>query len=579
MCGIVGFVDKTKEFSRVEQKQIGFRMLEHIEHRGRDSRGVYIDKNVFLGHNRLAIICMGPSGEQPVVENNKALSYNGEFYNFKEVRDELGLASDVESDTVTLFHVLEREGISGLKRVRGMFAFSYLDRKKQEVILAVDPFAIKPLYIYEDEKWFAWSSEVKSFRGLPGVSITLNEEALAEYGVFRTIFGEGTLYKNITKISGGTYMVFDLNKGKGMVRRYLISDEAAFGSKDGLEKSVDENLIADVPVGIQLSGGVDSSLLAVLASKSKENEQLHTFSIGLKDNKWNEFEFSSYVANQINSVHHQIVFSEMQFCEELPLVTYHMDEPVSYPNTVPIRILCREAKKYVSVLLSGEGADELFGGYRRYCNFAECKAGKDILFSNSFLSLEATKEMFVLPEENVFREREKLVVAVRENSPTQKIRRYDIGTFLPSLLLRQDKMGMAETLETRFPFLDMRLYNYAMAIPDEMVFDKHNTKILLKKEAEDYLDGDFVYRRKCGFGLPISSWLKNKGGLGKYLRLFGEERNHRAIYNYPYVQKKIEEHVSGEKDNSEMLWILISLEVWIRVCIEGESPDLLWDAL
>ena len=340
-----------------------------------------------------------------------------------------------------------------------------------------------------------------------------------------------------------------------------------------------DNLLSDVPVGFQLSGGVDSSLISAIAKEKMKQNEIHSFSIGMKDDNWNEFKYSDLVAKQIGTIHHKITFSQKDFCELLPTATYQLDEPVSYPNTIPMMMLAKEARKYVKVLLSGEGADEIFGGYRRYQKLLNSElTPDDVLFSNSFMSRDFIRELFNINDCDLS-ERENIVSENISNSDDKKLSLYDIKTFLPSLLLRQDKMGMFSNLENRFPFLNTDIVDQAFKLQSSQRVNEDGTKIFLKEFASQYLPDEIVYRKKCGFGLPIRDWLRDKDGLGKYLEMFIDTRKKRDFYNYKNISFFIEEHRDNIKDNSEILWILISLEVWLRIFIDGEDYKKIWQSL
>lgn len=583
MCGIIGFIDKKNSLSKPEKEKIATAMLQEIEYRGRDSFGVSIDGLVTIGHRRLAIIDISKKANQPFSNTSRTLivSYNGEIFNHLELRRLIDKqVYQTTSDTETFLCLYEKLRDQSFGLIRGMFAVSFFDKIKKEIVVAVDRFGIKPLYYINTPDWFAWSSESKTFNFLPGVSFSLNENRLFEYGVFRTISGSGTLLNGVSRLKPGELIRYDIKNKSISTSSYSYAEVRHDTVENLLKSSVSEHILSDVPIGFQLSGGVDSGLISALATKYLKQKEVHSFSIGLADQKWNEFDYSRLVAKQIKTEHHEIKFSQQEFCELLPTSTYHLDEPISYPNTVPMMILAREARKYVKVLLSGEGADEIFGGYLRYNKLIREKLSPDALtFSNSFCSPEEISEAFILNGNQDIFERDALIESIKECTSAYKLCLYDLKTFLPSLLLRQDKMGMASNLENRFPFLDPRLVTVALELPDKQKFTVTETKIGLKKIARKYLLENIVNRKKIGFGLPIANWLKDTSGLGKYLNLFKEPTIERRYLNYNLISERIHEHVSGKKDNSELLWILITLEVWARIFIDGVKPNEIWDSL
>lgn len=580
MCGIIGFVDKKKQLSVKERKVLMSKMLQEIAYRGQDAYGVYENEGVTIGHNRLAILDLSEKANQPIsTENgNLVISYNGEIFNHLELR-EFDIKYKTDSDTETLLYAYSRYKKKALELIRGMFAVSFYEPEFNKIILSVDRFGIKPLYYLNTNDWFAWSSELKVFKYLTGFNFFLDEECLFEYGTFRTIAGSKTIIKNICKLAPSEIVEYYIDSDYVAKDRY---GEYVSGVEGNLEemlvKSISEHVLSDVPIGFQLSGGIDSSLISVLAKKILCQKETHSFSIGLNDSKWNEFEYSREVSKLLGTKHHEIVFDQEYFCKNYPIATYHLDEPITYPNTVPIMLLSNIASNYVKVLLSGEGADELFGGYNRYRKFLTNKDSKSILYSNSFSTEDDVLRFFNISKGEI-EYRESIIDSMKKKSAIQKLGNYDLQTFLPSLLLRQDKMGMASTVENRFPFLDPRLVNFALKLPDLQKVSELEGKVILKNLASKYLSPSIVFRKKCGFGLPISEWLRDVEGLGRYLYFFTNPKVERNYLNYSNIRICIDEHLRYKKDNSEIIWILLSLELWVRIFIDGENPEEIWTYL
>lgn len=580
MCGVIGFVDKKKQLSVSERKALMNKMLDEIIHRGRDASGIYEDNGVVIGHNRLAILDVSEKANQPLSteDGNLIISYNGEIFNHLEIR-ESAVRYLTSSDTETFLHAYETHNKKAFESIRGMFAVSFYEPLSNKITLSVDSFGIKPLYYLNTEDWFAWSSELKSFKHLEGFNLSINKERLFEYGVFRVIAGSETMLKGVCKLMPSEIIEYDTNSDSIICDTYRSASEV---NKDNLEElliqSVSEHILSDVPIGFQLSGGVDSSLISVIAKKVLKQKKVHSFSIGLDDPKWNEFEYSREVSKLLGTTHHEIIFDQDYFCKNYPLATYHLDEPVAYPNTVPIMLLSKTASNYVKVLLSGEGADELFGGYSRYRKFLSKNGRESIVYSNSF-STEIDVHQFFEIDNTKIEHRELIVDDVNEKSVMKKLGNYDLRTFLPSLLLRQDKMGMASTVENRFPFLDPRLANFALSLPDSQKVNDSESKIILKNLAGKYLPSNIVFRKKCGFGLPISEWLRDAEGLGRYLKFFTDPKIKRSYLNYQNIGRCIDEHLKRENDNSEIIWILLSLELWVRIFIDDENPEEIWSSL
>lgn len=580
MCGVIGFVDKKKQLSVSERKALMNKMLDEIIYRGQDASGIYENDGVVIGHNRLAILDISEKANQPLStkDDNLIISYNGEIFNHLEMR-ESSVRYFTNSDTETFLHAYKRHNKKAFESIRGMFAVSFYESLPNKITLSVDSFGIKPLYYLNTEDWFAWSSESKVFKHLEGFNFLINEERLFEYGVFRVIAGSETMLKGVCKVLPSEIIEYDINSDSVICDMYRSSVEVG---KDNLEElltqSISEHILADVPIGFQLSGGVDSSLISVIAKKVLKQKDVHSFSIGLDDPKWNEFEYSREVSKLLGTTHHEIVFDQDYFCRNYPIATYHLDEPVAYPNTVPIMLLSNIASNHVKVLLSGEGADELFGGYNRYRKFLSKSDEESIVYSNSFSTEIDIRQSFKIDNTKI-EHRELIVDGMNEKSVMQKLGNYDLQTFLPSLLLRQDKMGMASTVENRFPFLDPRLANFALSLPDSQKVSDLESKIILKNLAGKYLPSDVVFRKKCGFGLPISEWLRDAEGLGRYLKFFTDPKIKRSYLNYQNIGKCIDEHLKHEKDNSEIIWILLSLELWVMIFIDGTNPKKIWTSL
>ena len=580
MCGVIGFVDKKKKLSVSERKALMGKMLDEIVYRGRDASGIYENNGVVIGHNRLAILDVSEKANQPMSteDGNLVVSYNGEIFNHLEMR-EGSLRYLTNSDTETFLYAYKRHSNKVFESIRGMFAVSFYEPIFNKITLSVDSFGIKPLYYLNTEDWFAWSSELKVFKHLEGFNFSINKERLFEYGVFRVIAGSETMLKGVYKLMPSEIIEYDSNSDSVIFDTYHSSAEVG---KDSLEElltqSVLERILSDVPIGFQLSGGVDSSLIRKKKKKVLKQKEVHSFSIGLDDPKWNEFEYSRGVSKLLGTTHHEIIFDQDYFCKSYPLATYYLDEPVAYPNTVPIMLLSKTASNYVKVLLSGEGADELFGGYNRYRKFLSKNDRESIVYSNSFSTEIDVHQLFKVDNIKI-EHRELIVDEVNEKSVMKKLGNYDLRTFLPSLLLRQDKMGMASTVENRFPFLDPRLANFALSLPDSQKVNGSENKIILKNLAGKYLPSNVVFRKKCGFGLPISEWLRDAEGLGRYLNFFTDPKIKRSYLNYQNIGRCIDEHLKQEKDNSEIIWILLSLELWVRIFIDYENPEEIWSSL
>jgi len=574
MCGIVGFVDKKNRWNKKEREAIVKKMLGLLNHRGGDAEGVTSANDVTVGHTRLSIVDTSSRADQPFTDGSSTLSFNGEIYNHKELRKTYLGKKKVNSlsDTATLFELLNFASIKKvLKLIHGMYAFSFLNIKKQTLILALDKLAIKPLYYIDSPEYFAWASEAKAFKVLPNFKYQFEEKLLGEYLAFRYIVGEKTLFKNIYKVLPGEFITYSLKRHHFKKDQYYQLSKSKTGSGKSLEKAIKESVIShlmgDNPIGIQLSGGIDSSLVALFAQRFSK-QRLHSFSIGLKDKNWNEFCYSDLVAKTIGSNHHKIIFSEKDFVKLFPKLIYNLDEPMVHPNTVPMFLLAKKARKYTKVLLTGEGADELFYGYNRYFS-SSIESNPEMLLSNSFSPPEEISRIIKRRDPVIFIERENILNKTRGLSKIDKISFYDIYTYLPHVLLRQDKAGMAANVENRVPFLYEPMVEKAFGLQTK--WGKLGGKTQLKEIALKYFPEYLVLRKKCGFGLPISEWLKDRRGLLPFLDKLS---SHQLVNKY-FVKKEIiiliKEHLDGINDHSVILFSIISLVVWYDIFIRDNA--------
>lgn len=567
MCGIAGFVDKGKYIDVEKREHIVMEMLRLMKHRGGDAHGVKSKNNVSIGHIRLSILDLSSSGNQPFSDStqNQTLSFNGEIFNHYKLKKEYLGNTEINSssDTTTLFEMLREFSVeSVLEKIHGMFAFSFLDVESTSIFLALDRFAVKPLYYIDTPEYFVWASEIKAFSALPKHKFQLNDRGIGEHLVFRYISGSETLFENIHKLQAGEYLTYNLSSNLIKIQKYYKLQKQDYKkgfSEKVLASSVKEHLMGDVAAGVQLSGGLDSSLVALFAQKFSK-ERLHTFSIGLEDEKWNEFYYSDLVAKQLNTKHHKLIFSKQDFARLLPKVIYYLDEPLVHPNTVPMYILAKEARKHTKVLLTGEGADEVFYGYSRYFQ----TPSEDIIFLNSFNKPTDILEVFKggIHVTN----RKKIIQGLNDFTEEDAKSFYDIYTYLPHVLLRQDKAGMAANIENRVPFLYTPIAE--AGFNSDTKIGKFGGKTQLKEIALKYFPRDFVHREKCGFGLPISNWLRDEEALLPYVSDLAESKIIKNCFRIDIVEQLIREHLNEKKNNSSILFTLICLSIWHEIFVE-----------
>ena len=570
MCGIIGFIDKTN--SVADKADLIDRMTKSIDHCGGDADGKFVNNNLAIGHTRLSILDLSDSANQPVQDGLAVLAYNGEIYNHQKLRESKLEEVDFNShsDTITLFELLKRYPSSEiLNEIRGMYSFAFYNVEDKLLALAIDKYGIKPLYYIDTPDWFAWSSEAKAFSELPSFQGKLNEKRLGEYLKYRYVLGENTLLNNVQKLSPGECIKYNLSSNTFNKETYSSTkrDTDTSGDLESiLRSSVKDHLMGDVEVGVQLSGGIDSSLVGLIAQEVSD-KPVHTFSIGMSDGKWNEFEYSDYVADKIKSTHHKIVFSKEDFINNLRNVIYHLDEPIVHPNTVPMYILAKKARKHVKVLLTGEGADEVFCGYRKYENLQD---GEDL---NRHVSItdsdQVTKLLKNGYKESIERSK---VYSSLSGDVEDRMSILDIKTYLPHVLLRQDKAGMMANLENRVPFLYEPVVQHGLSLDSKHKVGELGPKTPIKNIALKYFPSDFVLREKCGFGLPINEWLKDESVLKPLMMDLTKDDAILEYFNQEEVSKLIDEHLCEKRDHSNLLFSLVSFTIWYDIFINGNVP-------
>jgi asparagine synthase (glutamine-hydrolysing) len=614
MCGICGVVYKTRD--RIVDDKILDKMNETIAHRGPDGKGVFIRSNVGLGHRRLSIIDI-QGGYQPMSNEDGSIwiVFNGEIYNYKELSKYLitkGHILHTSSDTETIIHLYEEYGFDCLSKLRGMFSFAIWDDNKRTLFIARDRLGIKPLYYYFDDNKLLFSSEIKSILRHDEVPLLINEKVIEEYFVFRYISGARTLYRGIHRVMPGECLIWH----DGLLRKNIYWDievnlKTSMNTESEYIKDLDEllsetvrsHLVSDVPLGTFCSGGVDSSLVTAYASENSI-ERIRSFCIGFDEKEWDERYYASLVAEKYNTVHQEVVVRNAAFSNLLPKLIWHNDEPLSHPNSVQMYFLSEFARQFVKVILTGEGADETFGGYPRYniLRFYEVFAMLPSVFSRAVrfmlthtshrksrkmaegLSFPTVDEaiifnsMFVNPltvsqmlnpeiQGNGYGYRLKYMNQTRDsNDALQRLFLYEIKTYLVCLLERLDKMSMAVGLETRVPFLDHKMVEFVCNIPWRYKINKLRNKYLLKQLAFKKLPRAVISRPKSGLGVPLDDWSRSSEGLGTYLPLLEDSiLTDTDYFNKEALKLMISKHQRGEEDNGELIWLLINFRLWLDI--------------
>ena len=611
MCGITGFVCAKHEFE--EAKKTLKAMADLIAHRGPDGEGFYVDGQAALGHRRLSIIDL-EGGSQPMFNEDKNLVtvFNGEIYNFMELREQLTAAGHVfatHSDTEVLLHGYEEWGEALPEKLRGMFAFVIWDKANRTLFGARDIFGIKPFYYYQNEDLLLFGSEIKSFLPHPGFVKELNEERLPEYLSIEYIPNAETMFKNVYKLPGAHRFTF--KDGKLTVSRYYDIAYHVDHSKtledwkkaiaDTFAESVRVHQIADVEVGCFLSSGVDSSF--VVNEVAKGTPHVKSFSVGYEEEKYSELPYAQAFSKEIGvpSIANKVNADE--FFEANQTIQWYLDEPMPNPSEVPLYFLTKNAARYVKVVLSGEGADELFGGYPLYCaahHFEEygkiprpLRKGAGAVakalpeFKGRHFLMRGAQEpwqrcmranyVFASPaERDKYLKRDYHAKAPEEyfkpyfdhvkdlDEPTQ-LQWVDIHTWmLYDILLKADRMSMANSLELRVPFLDREMLELALSIPVEYRSSKSETKIALRAAALEQLPESVARRRKLGFPVPLNDWLRQD----KYYNMVREKFEGpvaEKFFNVPELLKLLDAHKAGKNGGMTQIWSFYSFILWYEL--------------
>ncbi len=614
-------------------------MMNHqLVHRGPDGAGFHIAGNVGLAMRRLSIIDL-KTGQQPITNESEALwlVYNGEIYNHRELRADLetrGHQFRTNSDGETIVHLYEEYGQDCLKYLRGMFAFALWDAAARSLFIARDRLGIKPLYYRRSADTFLFGSEIKSLLAHPEVSAELNRTALPEFLAFGYSAGTGTLFSGIEKLAPGHRLLLR-QSGEFSIEQYWDPQQEKSqesrpesyyvdGYRDLLWKSVQGHLMSDVPLGVFLSGGIDSSAVAALVTDIRR-APVETFSVGYSEQAYSELPYARMMAKHLGSIHHEIRISSQEFFQALPKLIWHEDEPLAWPSSVSLYFVAQLAKQYVTVVLTGEGSDETLAGYTRYpwtvwntrldrpyrqlvpsglrtflreavteANWLGASAqrklrhtflGRDgaslasFYFDNFYTAFSETEQRRLLAEElrpaSGAAYRHSLAFWEKSTGPLLSRLLYtDIKTYLVELCMKQDQMSMAASIESRVPFLDHELVEFALRIPSVLKTRGLSGKRILKSAVKDLLPDSILNRQKMGFPTPFSDWL-----LGPQLEtvaqiLLDSRSLERGLFNTVSVRQLLAEHRSRVWDHSNKIWRLLNLELWHRVFIDRDAMPL-----
>lgn len=615
MCGICGYYAyKTK---RPIRQGLLAKMLSSIQHRGPDDEGTYADQEMAFGMRRLSIIDLD-GGHQPMSNEDGTIwiVFNGEIYNFPSLRSELfskGHIFRTRSDTETVIHAYEEWGLEFLKKLNGMFGLAIWDQTRREVILARDPFGIKPLYYADHQGTLIFASEIKAILASRAVASEVNLTALDQYLTFSFVPSPLTMFNGIKKLQPGYFL--RASEHGTHIERFYCPDVKLENRSDSewlemlhneIESSVQRQMISDVPVGVMLSGGMDSATVAMLMRRNS-NQPIHSFTVGFSGNfQLNELNEARRSAELIGCTHHESVISSEDFEAFLPKSIWHMEEPISNPSALPFYWICKFAREYVKVVLTGQGADEPFAGYGRHLgeyygalyrgipgtirrniitpivdklprNEQIKRAVHSLDVENDLSRITKIYTIFdgalkkSLYQADLHHETQKnLEVVVNEwwkhtgrldplNQMTYVDARFSLAD---NLLMYGDKMSMAVSLEARVPFLDLRLMEFVESMPAHLKIRGRTQKYLLKKAVTKWLPAEIVKRKKIGFATPVDQWFGRE--LKKYIsdKLLGEGSACRKYLNTTMVNQLINDHTMKRQDYKRHLFSLLTFELW-----------------
>ncbi len=603
MCGFVGFTG-----NYTGGKEILSKMVSAISHRGPDSEDTYADEYISLGFRRLSIIDL-KTGSQPIYneDRTKVLVFNGEIYNYQLLRKDLlekGHKFYTNTDSEVLVHGYEEYGKDMLNKLRGMFAFVIWDKSQKKIFGARDFFGIKPLYYAKMDDTFFFGSEIKGFIPHPKFKKEINEEKLPDYLTFSCVPGNETFFKGVYKLPPGHY--FEYEAGKLSIEEYFSIDFDINDSKTidyfsdeisrGLEESVKAHEISDVEVGCFLSGGVDSGIVAYEVSK---NMPAKTFTIGFENKSYSEDQGAKELAEEIGLKNDLKLVSSDEYFANVGKVQYHLDEPLANPSANLLYFLSGLASKKVKVVLSGEGADEMFGGYNVYKEPLSLAGYQKIpLFIRKILAdviamlpyfkgknfiIRGSKsiEERYIGNSNIFNEKERTNVLKNKYktvSPTKytkpfydkvknldditKMQYLDMNVWMvQEILLKADKMSMANSLELRVPFLDKEIFKIARTLPTKYKVDKVNTKLALRLAASKKINLETSSRTKKAFPLPLAEWLREERHYNTVKGYFLSKTSEK-YFNQKEILKILQDHKNRKKNNTRKIWSVFTFLVW-----------------
>ncbi|SEO72550.1 asparagine synthase (glutamine-hydrolysing) [Amphibacillus marinus] len=616
MCGFFGFLQYNQEKIINKDKEALYLGTERITHRGPDDSGYYEDQFVSLGFRRLSIIDL-ENGHQPFVSQDQryVMVFNGEVYNYIELREQLiadGFNFQTDSDTEVVLQAFIKHREQAFKMLRGMFAILIWDTEEQEIFAARDPFGIKPLYYKREAEALTFASELKSFNGEE--LFTFNEQALQQYLSFQYVPEPSTLNEQICKLEPGHFIKqtvaghFEVNCYWKATFRPIQSDFSKLVTRvqESIIESVGIHMRSDVPVGSFLSGGIDSSF--IVAAAKQFNPKIKTFSVGFERDGFSEIDVASQTAEKLNVENFAKIITAEQYMKELPRIIWYLDDPLADPASIPLYFVAEEARKQVKVVLSGEGADELFGGYNiyrepeslRHFNYLPERLKRMLNYLAKMMPEGVKGKSFIERGTTPLAERyignakmfegsalEKVLKKYRADLDFQAITKpyfeeagsmhavnqmqyIDLHTWLRGdILLKADRMTMAHSLELRVPFLDKKVFDLAMEIPVEYKIANGTTKYVLREAAKGIVPDHVIDRKKLGFPVPIRHWLKDE--MYDWAKAIIMEGSTEHLINHQYVLSLLEMHREGKQDYSRKIWTVLVFMIWYQINVEQQG--------
>lgn len=644
MCGIAGYFNK-KNISKYENTNLAKKIISTIKHRGPDHEGILYLKNhgVTLLHQRLAIIDLSIDANQPMESNSGryVITYNGEIYNYLQLKKELirqGHNFKTSSDTEVLLTSIDHWGLdNALNKFIGMFAFAIYDKKVMELTLVRDRFGEKPIYYSNVNDNLIFGSELKALKAHPAWEGVIDQNALNLYLKYSYVPSPKSIYKNVKKVSPGTYIKFIISENtcKEILQKKWYStrekskkftgtyEDALTYTEDLINKSINYQKISDVPLGVFLSGGIDSTLVTSLMQKN-DNSKIKTFTLGYKDKNYDESDYAKKIAKHLGTDHTDWIVGEEEIINHIPNLPTYYDEPFADSSQMPTYLVSKLAQESVKVSLTGDGGDELFGGYNRYIfapKILKLKKYPTIFrkFISNLISHGSTRQwdnlskvinkflppkfQFTMLPEKLYKFRDLLdlndeyevydnlvstwkkitpsLVKKTDNSNEQnlasnfyksgfsfeeRMMHMDLNTYLvDDILVKVDRAAMSNSLETRVPFLNNELVNFALTLPLSMKIDKSGkSKILLRDILKKYVPQKMTERPKLGFGIPIDSWLR--GSLKEWAGdILNEKKiNDQNHLNFEIIDKEWQDHLSGKENNHHKLWNILMFQSWLE---------------